>query len=244
MTDFDKEEFVLPEGYYGNTVSQLPNSGGNNDLYIKIPTGEKKRVVFPYGVNPPEGERPSTKNCIVRANMFHYTYLNSEGIRRTLAWSFANESDPRFKIGQELRIKPKLHNFSVVLVQEGDAWIEKIFRVPNSVIKALEDIEEMIGGSIKGQIIQISHPEKMQYQVMPTGQNIDLAPNVPQLSVKRSFWKDEEEVVDVLKELGIYPIADHKQEINDILNKVRATLPANQQFQVQDQSPQDVEETS
>lgn len=153
------------------TEQKTANEENTGVSFLRISVDETLTVIPLTNLNAPAGETPDGSNCMAKADMYFFFDIPNrpEDVPLSIQKPDSGE-DPIAALGR----KPNTVYFLWCLVEggENESNTPTIWQFKSSVFKQLVEIEDAVGGEIKGQTLRFKRSGsglKTRYTVMPTG---------------------------------------------------------------------------
>lgn len=185
----------------GGAGSDLMNSG----KFVKFEAGKPVELIMLTGVEPPIGEKPNGRNCLISFKQYSI-WLEAkdrpEGVMSPMFPALGGKDDP----GALLGLEPSFKSLGLVMVN-GTAE-EQILGMGISIFKQLVDIELSLGESLRGHIIRINKKgegKQTKYTVVATGRRVSID-GEPDLNLVEYLGPtNRADIIEMLDKAGQWP---------------------------------------
>jgi hypothetical protein len=173
--------------------------------FLSWEPGETKEIVLLTGLEHPEGEEQTGKNCIIHFDQYSIWIDQSElpeGTKSPMFPKIGVPDEPGKMLGLESRFR------AMALVMDAETQEEKIWAMTKSVFDQLEPIEDATGESLRGALVRVTRKGKKldtRYTVTFTGKRFELE-GEPELDVIEWIGPtSREEQIRMLESVGVWP---------------------------------------
>lgn len=176
---------------------------GGASKFVRLEQGKPLELIPLTGVEPPAGESPDGKNCVISFRQYTFWIDNpSEGQRSPSFPALGTKDDPGALLGLESKFRGMM-----ICVQKDDEG-EKVWGFGVSVFKQLCDIEAALGESLRGHILRVlKKGEGMQtkYTIVNTGRVVDIEGEPETDLMEYVGPTTRPEIIEKLVEAGAWP---------------------------------------